>query len=678
MSALAWLFGLGALAIAFPFVFHLIRQTPKGRTEFSSLMFLKPTPPRLTQRSRLQNILLLLLRAAIVLLIAFAFMRPFFRTQANQHLVEVSGRDLLFLLDTSASMQRSGLWRSALEKLDNALADVEAGDQLALATFDHRFQVVADFPNSAGDTATQVARIRAAAKELAPSFGRSDYANALGRATERLTARQDATGARSKPQIILVGDLQRSSSLAELQRIRWPEPIKLEVVFAGDEALPNAAVTGISFDQAAAKAHVRLSNSANAKQEQLEVQFVGDRSTGDRQSVYLPAGTTRSFTFELPPSSINRVQLSGDQETLDNVYYYSPPRQTTINVFYFGDDDANDAEGIRYYLERSFIDTPTRKTHFLDSPSLADAGRGLAVVTRPPNANEQRFLDAHLKDGGRVLFVVADRETAEATQVWTGARAAEAGTAMDDYGLLINIDFTTSLLAAFDRPGLNDFTNIKFWNRSALQVVDDTRTRVLACFDDLRPALLETQNGNGKAITLASSWRPQASQLATSSKFPILMNELLTWAAAAPEVPKSLRVNEPISLSMADHQMVVKPDGSKHQTAPDQPAFEDTDRPGIYTVIAGQKQIPIAINIDRSEGASETISTEQFESLGVQLGIHDTVAEERQALQLQADVEIESRQKLWKWLIGIALAMVLIETVAAGSAKRTDAAALES
>src|SRR5690606_20943146 len=83
LSFLTPLYILGAVAIVAPIVFHLIRRRPQGEVPFSSLMFLDPTPPRLTRRSRLDNWLLLLLRAAALGLLALAFARPFLRESAR-------------------------------------------------------------------------------------------------------------------------------------------------------------------------------------------------------------------------------------------------------------------------------------------------------------------------------------------------------------------------------------------------------------------------------------------------------------------------------------------------------------------------------------------------------------------------------------------------------------------
>ena len=57
MTFLAPLFLLGALAIAGPILFHLIRRNTKEKFTFSSLMFLRADPPSVTRKSRLEDIL---------------------------------------------------------------------------------------------------------------------------------------------------------------------------------------------------------------------------------------------------------------------------------------------------------------------------------------------------------------------------------------------------------------------------------------------------------------------------------------------------------------------------------------------------------------------------------------------------------------------------------------------
>src|SRR3954469_2825453 len=104
MSFLAPLFLVGAVAIAGPIIFHLIRRTVRDRVRFSTLMFLKPSPPRLTKRSHLENLLLLLLRCAVICLLAVTFARPYFQRTANEPPKAASGRRIVVLLDTSASL----------------------------------------------------------------------------------------------------------------------------------------------------------------------------------------------------------------------------------------------------------------------------------------------------------------------------------------------------------------------------------------------------------------------------------------------------------------------------------------------------------------------------------------------------------------------------------------------
>jgi len=149
MGFLTPLYMFGFAALTLPILFHLIRRTPRGRQVFSSLMFLSPSPPRLTRRSRIEQWLLLLLRAAALALLALAFARPFLRQAANLSLDGIPGRRVAILLDTSASMQRAGLWPQAVAKVEQLLARLDPADQVALFTFNHQMTVEVPFEQQA-------------------------------------------------------------------------------------------------------------------------------------------------------------------------------------------------------------------------------------------------------------------------------------------------------------------------------------------------------------------------------------------------------------------------------------------------------------------------------------------------------------------------------------------------
>ncbi len=117
MSFLFPLYLAAGLAVGLPILFHLIRQTPKGRQVFSSTMFLSPSPPRVTKRSRIEDWLLLLLRGCALLLLACAFARPFLRAQELEPDTARTGTRYLVLLDLSASMRRESCWPEARRQL---------------------------------------------------------------------------------------------------------------------------------------------------------------------------------------------------------------------------------------------------------------------------------------------------------------------------------------------------------------------------------------------------------------------------------------------------------------------------------------------------------------------------------------------------------------------------------
>src|SRR5437868_13684234 len=113
MSFLAPLFLAGLGAIAIPVLIHLIQRERKRVIQFPSLMFLQRIPYRSVRRRRIRHWLLLAMRVAAVTLIVLAFARPFLRQSALAAAAAGGARELVVLLDQSASMGYADHWDRA-------------------------------------------------------------------------------------------------------------------------------------------------------------------------------------------------------------------------------------------------------------------------------------------------------------------------------------------------------------------------------------------------------------------------------------------------------------------------------------------------------------------------------------------------------------------------------------
>lgn len=226
MSFLTPLFLLGALAVALPVIFHLIRQTSKEQTEFSSLMFLLPVPPRVTRRSRLEHLLLLLLRSLVVCLLAFAFARPFLPKAASTDLPTGPGKRVVVLVDTSASMRREGLWADARTKAEAVVRAAAPEDTVAVFAFDREVRRLVTFEQWTAAAAGQRAELAVdALKKTSPGWNGTQLGQALVAAASALedtrtdNAQQPARGPR---QVVLISDLQEGSRLDALKPTSGP------------------------------------------------------------------------------------------------------------------------------------------------------------------------------------------------------------------------------------------------------------------------------------------------------------------------------------------------------------------------------------------------------------------------------------------------------------------------
>jgi hypothetical protein len=680
MSFLAPLFLVGAVAIAGPIIFHLIRRTVKERVRFSTLMFLKESPPRLTKRSHLENLILLLMRCAVVCLLAVSFARPYFQRAANEPPKAASGRRIVVLLDTSASLRRAGLFDAAKRAAIAAVRNADANDSLAVMTFDSGPRTIFSFEQwqstSLGErAATAISRIDA----TLPTWQSTHLGKALVSAAELLldASRTDPEGGRST--IVVVSDLQQGAKLDGIQGFEWPRGLEVSLQPVGSAQMGNAGVQilapvageGLSITNVSLRA--RVVNSPGAKNEQFKIGWAAANGNfiGGALDMHVPAGQNRSLGLPaVPTNNANlTVLLTGDAEPFDNRAYHAAPPRQTLRVTYIGKDDVDDPDHELFYVRRAFPETAALSVKVdTRQPAASKPVDGSLAIVTSLDTQDAPALKRHLQNGGMVLLVPgANADLAALTAIVDGP-APSVAEAPGAYVLLANVDFDHPIFTQFRDARFNDFTRIHFWKHRKIDLTALPKAKVVATFDDNSPALTEIAVGKGALYILASGWNTADSQFALSSKFLPFLYALLEQSAPITTQARQLTIGDSVPFPgdfNGESIVLTKPDGTSVQWKKGE-AFAGADQPGFYS--ATEPKLLFAVNLDPAESRTAPIPEEQLASLGLPLK-HDespiSAVEKKQREQLLLATEQEARQKLWRRLLVAALAILLVEAAVA-------------
>jgi hypothetical protein len=682
VNFLAPLFALGALAVIGPILFHLIRRTTREVTPFSTLMFLQPTPPRVTKRSRLENLWLLLARCLVIALLALAFARPFLpRTTPAPS--PGSGQRTVILVDTSASMRRDKLWADALSHLDTRLRAVQPGDEMAVLAFDGQTHSVLSFEEwrklPLEERATTASQRLAA---LGPGWGSTHLDDALLHAVEALDQAGETQPGRRE--IVVVSDLQEGARLDGLQGFQWPVGLTVTLDPVKAPARPNANFAWISESEENDKPgdetplRLRVTNAADAKREQFQIRWKTDATPpAAAQEAYVPAGQSRIVRAPKPPAGATALALAGDETDFDNTLYVVPPQAAQLPILYVGREPADSPQGALYYLLRAFPKT-ARQNVQITAHGTPEAVPGfqlqqaqLLVMSEGADAAALASVRQFAREGKIVIFpmvtTVGAQKLADLLEI---ERVPVDEATTKDYALLAQIEFAHPLFAPFADPRFSDFTKIHWWHHRKLDLAPLPAARVLARFDDGDPAIVQVPLGKGSVVIFTSSWSPRDSQLALSSKFVPMLHALLDQSSNLPPQKAQYFIGEEVPLPGGPQPLIVrKPDGTEVAATPGT-KFSVTDQPGVYQVTPGT--LRFIVNLSPEESRLVPLPEDRFTSLGVPLRTgRETPAEiAKREGQAQA-TEIENQQKLWRWLLVAALGLLLLETFFAGKLSRT-------
>ncbi|QEF99211.1 hypothetical protein Mal15_32720 [Stieleria maiorica] len=691
MSFLAPLYFLGALAIAGPVIFHLIRRQPRGEVEFSSLMFLDSTPPRLTRRSRLENWPLLLLRCAAILLLAFAFARPFLPISESDSVAGVK-QAVVVLIDQSASMKRTGVWDKAKNKAKKILDESDDETLLSVIAFDSEPRSVLSLDESTRLVAdTRKTAAREAIDALSPTWFATDVGKAIRYAADQaaLLELADSENAAATPnnpiasaaietRIVLLSDLQNGARIESLQGYQWPSRVWLDVqplsaTTRGNVSLRvmpqrTAAETDDSIRDSAGNAvRVQVSQTDDGESSTFRLRFDGQEN--DAAVIQVPPGQTRFFTVKLPgdgddaDEALSRtatLNVLGDRDSFDNTYHFIRPSRIRQQVR-FAELSIPDAsvdpstaarETLSFYARQLPWSDASRDVDFERfqrddwSEGLSPSETPLVIVNGASAAAAAGdAVEQYLSAGGRIL-VVLDQPSDDAIR---GALASMLKTPdlmidesdSEDYRLISAVDFTSSLIAPLSDPGVNDFSNIRIWKHRRLRGLDGS-VKVPLKLDDGSPLLVRRDvvndaSGlpNGKLWVLATGWQPAQSQFALSTKFvPILLGMLGPNLQLAPE---SLTIGD----ALADRSIATEP------------GFVEIDG-DVF-----------AVNMNPLESETTSFDMDRISQFGAVISSPLARQQEQTAQRALRDVELEAKQGWWQWLILATLGFIAAETLLA-------------
>jgi hypothetical protein len=685
MSFLTPWFLAGVLAVAGPIVFHLIRRSARERMPFSSLMFLRPTPPRVVRRRKIEHFWLLLLRCLCIALLATAFARPFYSKSNVMPAAASEGSQRVLLVDTSASMRREGLWNEARGIAERYLEKASPDDQIALMTFDRQPRTLVGFAEWLSwpvDQRAALARQRLAA--VSPAWMGTRLGLALTSAAEQFVIDSEKAKTPGRRELILITDLQEGSQLDGLQGHEWPSGVSVSLERVEAKRRTNAGLQILNNSGAGTgdegRVHVRVTNVRDSGREKFILAWSAENGTGlagEPMEIYLPPGHSRTFTAPPIPQGTRtgQLRLSGDEVDFDNLSYFAALEVEHVTVAYFGEESGNDPAKLRYYLERVFPETPRRQVQLISrtansvfSPEILNQA-AFAVIPVRLGLEDTRTVHDWLARGKTALLILTDVQMNPTLAGLADLLEIPMTEAGGDYALLGEIDFRHPIFAPFAEPRFSDFSPIHFWRHRRWEIPANIQAHVLAKFDDGSPALVQLPVGKGNLLVLASGWNPGDSQLAISSKFPPLMQTMLDWNGAGRSKRFQFLTGESIPPPAWSGSGVEweKPDGKKETLAADAP-FTDTDVPGIFVARYGDQKRAFAVNLPLEESLTTPLSQDELARLGVPLQatpeISASHAQERRRHLQQS--ELENRQKLWRWLIMGVLAVTLVELILNG------------
>jgi hypothetical protein len=690
MSFLAPLFFVGLAAIAVPILVHLIQRERKNVVAFPSLMFLRRIPYQSVERRRIHNWLLLALRAGAMALLVAAFTRPFFDVDPVQALAATRGaREVLILLDRSASMGYGDHWARAKDEAKKIVRTLGAEDKATLILFG----TGAEEAIRAGADRGRLEQAIDAAKV---SSDGTRYAPVLRLAQSKLSQ-----STLPRKEAYLITDFQRSGWERQ-EEIHLPEGATLSPISVASPNTADLAVTSVSFQRTSFSSEERvtitagLTNRSATRVTAQPVQLEVDGRIVDTRPVTIEPNASGSVTFAqvtaAQPSMRGTVKAGTDALAANNSFHFALSPSRPVSVLIIQGEGAAPSSSFYLTTALSIGTAPPFKTEIVPVSRVTPASferRSIVVLHDATALSTQTtdLLKRFVEQGGGLFISLKERTPWSGNEMplMPGTPGAPVDRIGGGGGTLGFLDYSHPIFDEFRDPRNGNFSNIRFYRYRTLTPAPTDK--VLARFDDGGAAMVERKVGAGRVIAFTSPFDDSWNDFPKRQLFLPLVHETARYLAQYQEpeawytVGRVLDISVPIAAlvregATGDPQaaarktsgVVMTPGGDQTALGEGGKSSLDLAEQGFYSVrlqgTGERRPFQVAVNLDPAESDLSALPPAEFVNTATGRAATTSVGGNLEQPEL-TPADIEKKQSIWWFLFVAGAAFLLGEAVLA-------------
>ncbi len=707
----------GIAAVSAPIIIHLLNKRKFQRVTWAAMRFLKTSIEKNQRRMRIEDLLLLIVRCAMVALLAILLARPAIRAATASGLFGKAETAAVIIIDHSYSMSQTDGVTSRFDQARDAATQIidslPTGSSAAVLLASDAVKGLIPEPtfdlNLARKTIRDDARLSDRSTDLFPAI----------RQAMDILQRRPAL----RREIYLVTDDQRIG-WRQLDAIRREmesaaDKIQSNIVFVGSPEERNLGIgdlrlaTGLpAMDQPLRfDAQVNNTGLVEASMVRVVLSMNDDPSPVDETTIdTIPAGESRSVSLFARMRSDGHhtvtAALSPDRVPADDRRTIAVRALTQVRVLLVDGDRGREARDSEiFFLRHALMPVPASEAdgYFVQAASMSpldlDSARFddfdavvLANVTDVSNRTLEN-IDAYLQRGGGLVVFPGNNTRAafynermfEKHRWLPAAFGALQGDETNDevFRRLQGKDFNHAIASVWRDPAAGSPAAARFYKSYELQ--PDTRGAtdlageplVILNYADGSPAVMERSWGQGRVIQFSSTADTAWNDLAVHPGIfvPLIrrsIGSIVQQQDDALNVPAGQKFIYRASPELLGRDAVISPPGGEEAAKDirriellDRSAalqFEETGIGGAYRVEIGTDPATIlkfAAQPDASESRLEPITQAQKESLAGAANVVDFTP----GVSLEAVIEQQRvGTELWYPLAIMLLALAMAET----------------